>query len=277
VCCAVLRHGDRRPALNGAGTAADWTIMELLEDPNKRAGLIVLVSFVLSFVLIRISTRLMRSPKAPWWPGSIKSGGVHVHHLVFGIALMIVAGFLGFATEPVSPWVEIIAALFGIGVGLTVDEFALWLYLEDVYWTKEGRASVDVALVAGAIGAVVLVAGAPVESEESLPFLLLALAIHLCWGAVVLIKGKIRLAAIGFFIPTLYTFAAIRLARPNSPWARRRYAPGSDKLARAQVRADRWDDRRERWLDRIGGKPHLERTERAERAIAAAEQADADS
>ena len=251
--------------------------MELLEDPNKRAGLIVLAGFVLSFVAIRISTRLMRSPKVPWWPGSIKSGGVHVHHLVFGIGLMIVAGFLGFAVEPASPGLEITAALFGIGVGLTVDEFALWLYLEDVYWTKEGRASVDIALVAAAIGAVVLVAGAPVETEESLPFLLLGLLVHLCWAAIVLLKGKIRLAVIGFFVPMIYPFAAIRLARPNSPWARRRYEPGSKKMAKAKVRADRWDERRERWIDRIGGKPHLERTERAERAIAAAERADADA
>ncbi|NLT05826.1 MAG: hypothetical protein GXY03_05885 [Solirubrobacterales bacterium] len=245
--------------------------MELLEDPDKRAGLIVLAGFVLSFVFIRISTRLMRNPKVTWWPGSIKTGGVHVHHLVFGIGLMIVAGFLGFAVEPVSPWVELMAALFGVGVGLTVDEFALWLYLEDVYWTKEGRASVDVALVTGALGGIVLIVGAPVDTEESLPFLLLGFVIHLAWGAVVLLKGKIRLAVLGFFIPLLYTVAAIRLARPNSPWARRRYAPGSAKLARAQVRADRWDDRRERWIDRIGGAPHLER---AEKAIAAVERAE---
>ena len=67
-------------------------------------------------------------------------GGLHIHHLVFGIVLMMVAGFLGFAIQPDSPWLEILAGLFGIGVGLTLDEFALWLYLEDVYWSEEGAA-----------------------------------------------------------------------------------------------------------------------------------------
>ena len=81
----------------------------------------------------------MRSPKVPWWPGSIKTGGIHVHHLVFGIVLLMLAGFLGFALQPESPWLEILAAAFGVGMGLTLDEFALWLHLEDVYWAEQGR------------------------------------------------------------------------------------------------------------------------------------------
>ena len=67
------------------------------------------------------------------------TGGLHIHHLVFGIVLMMLAGFLGFALQPGSPWIEIFAGLFGIGMGLTLDEFALWLYLDDVYWSDEGR------------------------------------------------------------------------------------------------------------------------------------------
>ena len=85
----------------------------------------------------------MRSPKVPWWPGSVKTGGVHIHHLVFGIVLLMLAGFLDFAFQPDSPWLEILAVAFGIGAGLTLDEFALWLHLEDVYWAEEGRRSVD--------------------------------------------------------------------------------------------------------------------------------------
>jgi len=86
---------------------------------------------------------------------------------------------------------------------------------------------------------------------------------HLAWGAVVLAKGKVRLAAIGFILAPIYPVAAIRLARPGSPWARRFYKPGSAKLAKAAARARRWDARRERWLDWIGGAPHLERAPRA--------------
>lgn len=233
--------------------------MDILDDPAQRAGAVALAAFLLSFLFIRMSTRLMRSPKVPWWPGSIKTEGVHVHHLVFGIVLMIVAGFLGIATDAVSPWTEVMAALFGIGVGLTVDEFALWLYLEDVYWTREGRSSVDVAIVCATLGGLVIVAGGPFDTEG--PGLVVAggVVAHLAWGAVVLAKGKVRLAVIGFMLPLVYPFAAIRLARPRSPWARRFYAPDSRRLERATVRATRWDERRERWLDRIGGTPHLER------------------
>jgi hypothetical protein len=57
----------------------------------ERAGLILLAAMLLSFLFIRTSARLMRSPKVPWWPGSVTTeGGLHVHHLVFGIALMLV-------------------------------------------------------------------------------------------------------------------------------------------------------------------------------------------
>ena len=109
---------------------------------------LVLAGLVVSFGFIRISTRLMRSPKVPWWPGSIVSeGGVHVHHLVFGIVLMMVAGTVSFAGFAVTPIYEICAFAFGVGIGLTIDEFALWLYLDDVYWAKQGRQSVDAVVI----------------------------------------------------------------------------------------------------------------------------------
>jgi hypothetical protein len=74
----------------------------------------------------------MRNPKVPWWPGSVKTGrGLHVHHLVFGIVLLLCTGF-ALALQPPSPWLEILAAGFGIGAGLTLDEYAAWLRLEDV-------------------------------------------------------------------------------------------------------------------------------------------------
>ncbi len=109
-----------------------------LDTANNRAGVILFAGFLLSFGFIRLSTRLMRSPRVPWWPGSIKTDSVHVHHMVFGIILLIATGFVGFAVDPPSPWLEICAAGFGVGIGLTVDEFALWLYVEDVYWARRG-------------------------------------------------------------------------------------------------------------------------------------------
>ena len=130
---------------------------------SSRPALLAFVAFLVAFLFIRTSARLMRSPKVPWWPGSVTSGDLHIHHLVWGIVLMLTAGFVGFAVED-SPWREIMAVLFGIGAGLTLDEFALWLRLEDVYWAEEGRQSIDAVVVAATFGALVLVVGFPYAS-----------------------------------------------------------------------------------------------------------------
>src|SRR3954453_16077536 len=106
---------------------------------------------LLAFGFIRFSTRMIRA-EVSWWPGNVSPGGLHIHHLVFGIVFMMVAGFVGFAVEPNSPWFEIAAGIFGIGMGLTLDEFALWPPLEDVYWAEEGRSSVDAVIFAAIIG-----------------------------------------------------------------------------------------------------------------------------
>jgi hypothetical protein len=232
-----------------------------LETSGQEAGFIALAGFLASFLFIRASTRLMRSPRVPWWPGSVKTGGVHVHHLVFGIVLMIVSGYLSFALEPEGGiGLDVLALLFGIGVGLTVDEFALWLYLEDVYWAREGRASIDVAIVCAILGGLVIVAGGPFDTSADSNWLVAgSIALHLFWCCVVLSKGKVRVAAIGFFIPPVYFFGVLRLARPNSPWGRRFYTPGTPKYLKAEARAKRWDDFRIRLLDRIGGAPSVER------------------
>jgi hypothetical protein len=233
----------------------------VFDDVGQRCGLILLAAFLASFGFIRMSTRLMRSPRVPWWPGSVKTGGVHVHHLVFGIAMMIAAGFVAFAVQPASPWIEILAAVFGVGVGLAVDEFALWLYLEDVYWADEGRSSVDVAIVCAAVGGLVLLGFVPFAGEgDRSPVGVIAVVVEqLAFCAIVLAKGKPRAALIGLFVPIVLQVSAIRLARPGSYWARRRYAPDSRKLERAVARAARADARRLRWLDRIGGAPSVAR------------------
>jgi len=124
-----------------------------LDDSGRRAGFVLLAAFLVSFLFIRTSARLMRSPKVSWWPGSVKtSSGLHLHHLVWGIVLLLLGGFLGFATGRGSPRTEIFAALFGIGAGLTLDEFALWVHLRDVYWSEEGRSSLDAVIVAAVLG-----------------------------------------------------------------------------------------------------------------------------
>lgn len=230
-----------------------------LDSEGQRAGLVLLAGFLLSFAFIRMSTRLMRSPKVPWWPGSIETGGgLHIHHLVFGIVLMMVAGFLGFVLKPVSPWTEIFAAMFGIGVGLTIDEFALWLHLEDVYWAEEGRSSVDAAIIATIIGAGFVLGLAPLGGNgDSTRAVLATVAVNLGACVIAALKGKVASTLVGMFVPPVAFVAAIRLARPGSVWGRRRYSAGSAKLAKAERRDELYKRRQRRLQELIGGRPSL--------------------
>jgi len=225
---------------------------------------LVLIGFVLSFAFIRMSTRLMRSPKVPWWPGSIVSdSGVHLHHLVFGIVTMMAAGAGGFAAFGNSPWTEICAFAFGIGAGLTIDEFALWVYLDDVYWAKEGRSSIDATVIAAALMLLALLGFTPFTIEEgsvgallgtALSALVVFLLVAICFA-----KGRILHGCIGFFIFPIALYGACRLGKPGSAWARRRYG---DRHPRKQARAEERfpsDRRTERFKnafrDVVGGKP----------------------
>src|SRR3954462_2198253 len=162
-----------------------------LDTEGQRAGLILLGSMLLSFGFIRFSTRMIRA-EVKWWPGNVSPGGLHIHHLVFGIVLMMLAGFLNFVTEPPSPWFEILAGVFGVGMGLTLDEFALWLYLDDVYWAEEGRSSVDAVVFAAIIGGGVIVGFVPLDAGDggSTLAIISTVVIDLSICAVVASKGK---------------------------------------------------------------------------------------
>ena len=239
--------------------AAELTLqIDLPESGSRLAGVLLLLGFLVSFAFIRMSTRIMRSPKVTWWPGSIQTdGGLHIHHHVFGIVLLMLAGFVEFAIQPEDPWVDVLAVAFGVGVGLTLDEFALWLHLEDVYWAEEGRQSVDAVIMAALVGAALVLGFSPVGGEDAGSVLAVAAtiagALALC--AIAALKGKYTTAVVGMLVPLVSLVAAIRLAKPGSPWARLRYREGGGKLARAASRAERSRLRRRRWQNRIGGAP----------------------
>ncbi len=202
---------------------------------GRSAAFVVLVAFLVSFLAIRTSARLTRS--VSWWPGSVQSGGVHLHHLVWGIWMILISGFIAFAAAPLrAPWWHIDAIVFGIGAGFTLDEFALWVHLKDVYWTEEGRSSVDAVVVAVAAAGLVVLGTRPFGLDDPgsiwgtagtvtfvLSFVLLSAA-----------KGRVFLGVIGMFIPITAIVGAIQLARPNSIWARRLY--DQRKLDRARKR-----------------------------------------
>jgi hypothetical protein len=231
---------------------------------EQRDGIfLVLAGFILSFAFIRMSTRLMRSPRVPWWPGSVSVGesGVHIHHLVFGICAMMLAGTIGFASSGNNPWFDISAALFGVGAGLTIDEFALWVYLDDVYWSAEGRKSVDATVIAAA-GMLLLLFGAEpfdftTSSVGEVISSFAGAALVFAMVAICFSKGRIMHGYIGFFILPIAIYGAGRLGKPDSPWARRFYGerrPAKEAAARERFRPDRRTERfKQRFRDLVGG------------------------
>ena len=130
--------------------------------------------------------------------------------------------------------------------------------LKDVYWAEEGRSSVDAVVVATLFGGLIVLGIAPFDLRDSTPSLSLALtvALDIVLCVIVILKGKPLLALTGIFVPLVSMVGALRLANPRSPWARRWYAAGGRKLARARERYSRIERRRRRLLDAIGGTPN---------------------
>lgn len=221
-------------------------------------ALLVLIAFLLSFAFIRTSARMIRSPRFQWWPGNVETGGgLHIHHLVWGISLLLIAGFVSFATED-APWTQITAVGFGIGAGLTLDEFALWLRLKDVYWTREGRASLDAIVLATVFAVVVMLGVRPFGLEDPGDTLLTVAVIVSFVGiaAIAFLKGRFVLGIVALHLPLVGVWTALRLATPTSPWAHWRYRGEKLERARQRFRPDRpAARRRNRLLDLIGGTP----------------------
>jgi hypothetical protein len=235
-----------------------------LEKNDEQGLFLVLVGFILSFAFIRMSTRLQRSPRVSWWPGSIVSdSGVHLHHLVFGIVTMMIAGAGGFLAFGRTPWTETSALLFGVGAGLTIDEFALWVYLDDVYWAQEGRKSIDATVIAAAGMMLVLIGFTPLTIEDGSAQALLGsvLSAAIVFGLVAFcfLKGRVLHGSVGFFVFPVALYGACRLGKPNSAWARRRYGERRpEKQARSAERfpPDRRTERfKNAFRDAVGGKP----------------------
>jgi hypothetical protein len=238
-----------------------------LVDHGRQYHFLVLIGFLGAFGFIRLSTRLMRSPRVPWWPGSIVSeGGLHVHHLVFGIVTMMVAGVVSFALTDVGFWYEACALAFGVGMGLTIDEFALWLYLEDVYWAKEGRASIDATLIAVAAMGLILLGAAPYDIEADTPLDAIGTGVSVAvLSALVLLcfaKRRFVHGMAGTVMPVLAIYAASRVGKPGSLWARRFYGerrPKKQAKAERRFRPDRRTERFKMWVrDAVGGAPEQE-------------------
>ncbi len=225
----------------------DW---DLVVDFTGRRALMgwIVAAFLVTFLVTRAVTRAIRLGRGPF--RNMNLGGVHVHHEVYGIFLLLAAGTGEFAYRPGSPWAEILAVAFGAGAALTLDEFALWLHLDDVYWSREGRSSVDAVLIALVVGVLLLIGLNPFDADDSageLPAVVMIVA-NLLFALVGILKGRVVLGVIGVFVPVVALVAAVRLARPASPWARRRYPPGSKRRRRSR---ERYHPGKRTWWDAL--------------------------
>jgi hypothetical protein len=251
----------------------DWLQRNIVE-PGKLPLLLALTAFVATFLITRVITRLIRAGRGPF--GNISSGGVHIHHVVPGVVLTVTGGFGAVASGRHGFGAGVFAVVFGIGTGLVLDEFALILHLDDVYWTEAGRKSVEAVVLTAALGGLLLVGFAPFgvndmsgQELQDRGKVLATVGGNLLFSLAVLAKGKVKTAVFSVFIPFVGLIGLLRVARPASPWARRFYRRRPRARAKAMLRAYRHD---RRWAgprrlvgDWLGGKTDAELAQSGER------------
>ncbi|MFJ3764744.1 hypothetical protein ACIPQJ_24120 [Streptomyces sp. NPDC090082] len=238
-----------------------WFSRNIVE-PGKLPMLLALTSFVLTFLVTRTITRLIRAGKGPF--KNVSSGGLHIHHVVPGVVLTVIGGFGAVGSDRHGFGAGLFAVVFGIGAGLVLDEFALILHLDDVYWSDDGRKSVEVVVLTTALVGLTLSGFSPLgvddmsaDERQDRVNLILTLGLNFLLILVTLVKGKFRMAVIGTLIPFVAIVGAVRLARPGSWWSRKFYRRRHRARARSRIRTYRHDKRwtkiRRRFQDLIGG------------------------
>src|SRR6476659_5295519 len=209
-----------------------------------------LVAFILTFFVTRTIVRYIRSqadsdkPRKWWQPRNISAGGgLHIHHVVIGVILVMVSGvaMVTLAVDGGVPEFTVASTIFGIGAALVLDEFALILHLQDVYWAEDGRTSVDAVFAAIAVAGLLILGFNPLSffdigiwrSDHTLAArasVVVLAVLTLALAVIVLLKGKVWTGLIGMFITPLLFIGAIRLSRPHAPWARWRYTNKPRKM-----------------------------------------------
>ncbi|MFJ3652420.1 hypothetical protein ACIPPR_03890 [Streptomyces nigra] len=251
----------------------DWWQTNIVE-PGKLPLLLALTAFVVTFLVTRVITRLIRAGKGPF--RNISTGSVHIHHVVPGIILTVIGGFCAVAGGQRGFGSALAAVIFGMGAGLVMDEFALILHLDDVYWSEEGRKSVEVVVLTVALVGLLLLGFAPFgvdglddEELQNRGTVLGTIGGNFLIALLALFKGKAKMALFGVVIPFVALFGAIRLARPTSPWAKRFYRRRPRARAKSLLRSFHHD---RRWLvpsrkfqDWLGGAPDIEPARALER------------
>jgi hypothetical protein len=137
------------------GTPFGKAIHERIPDRPRRRLFVASASFFLTFAGVRAVVFAVLHNIPPFH--FIEHGGRHIHHLVFGIIILLAVGYgwladIGTGEDNSSIILSrLMAILYGVGAALTLDEFALWLNLEDVYWSPQGRSSIDAVILFGAL------------------------------------------------------------------------------------------------------------------------------
>ena len=242
-----------------------------------------LIAFLLTFLVTRTIVRYIRhsennnadgTPPKWWQPRNMGHGTTHIHHVVIGVILVMVSGvtMVTLAVDGGVPEFTVAAILFGMGAALVLDEFALILHLQDVYWSEDGRASVDAVFAAVAVAGLLILGFNPLSffdigfwrEDQSLlarSMVVGVALITLALAVMVLLKGKVWTGLVGMFITPLLIVGAIRVSRPHAPWARWRYGRRPRRMHRSLER-----ERRLRrpvvsaklWLQHvIAGEPHF--------------------
>jgi hypothetical protein len=180
-----------------------------------------------------------------------------MHHMVVGVILMALGGGLAFTQFSQSEiFYSVVAIIFGIGLALTLDEFAMLFHLKDVYWAEEGRTSIDALFMGAGLAGLLLVSASPFTTEGkakpgsdvAIEFTIggqnitigawLALLTSFFVAVVVFLKKKPFVAIMGIGFLPIGIVGAIRLGKPGSPWARWFYDPSKGKT-RSHARRER--------------------------------------
>jgi hypothetical protein len=209
----------------------------VIVDEGRQPALFMLIAFGVTFGITRFITHSIRTQRFSWLK-DVEAGDTHIHHLVWGICLLLISGILAVAIQPA---LEVTAVVFGIGAALTLDEFALWLHLEDVYWSEKGRQSIDAVIVFALMGGLAAVGLSPIVIGTSggIGDMLAYIVFQVPgWTLAIIcfLKGKLIWGVIGLYFWPVGLIGASRLGHPDSWWANRYYDTRPKKLERSNKR-----------------------------------------
>jgi hypothetical protein len=119
------------------------------QDERRERLFLASIGFLVTFGIVRAVTHMIRAGIGPFH--NIDNGTLHIHHLVWGILLLLVVGYAQLVVEGSGWFPNLVALAFGVAAALTLDEFALWLNFQDVYWTSQGRQSIDAVVIFAAL------------------------------------------------------------------------------------------------------------------------------